>query len=224
METEFWKKRWRTNEVGWHASVTNRHLERFVSTLGPVGGNHTLVPLCGKSLDMDFLARQGRSVFGIDVSPVACRSFFEETGRRPTERQTESGKVLEGDGVTLLCQDLFAIQPGGLPEIGACYDRACLIALAPPQRRRYATWLRDVLSVGTPYLLITVEYPPNQKNGPPFTVPMEEVRELFEADFDIEVVHRADIVDEAPKYREWGVTSLIETVYTMRRCKRGNDE
>ena len=217
MDTEFWKKRWQTEQTGWHASKTNKHLKRFIAELGPNQGGATLVPLCGKSLDMDYLAGQGRKVFGVDVSPIACRAFFLESGRAHSEQEVGEALLFQSDDVTLLCQDLFSVTPDDVPSVEACYDRACLVALAPEQRPRYGAWLASVMPPGANYLLVSVEYPTTEKDGPPFSVPMNEVKDLFEKDFDIEVLYRADIVDDAPKYREWGVTSLIETVYSLRR-------
>ena len=39
-----------------------------------------LVPLCGKSLDMIWLAQQGHRVIGVELSDVAVESFFSENG------------------------------------------------------------------------------------------------------------------------------------------------
>ena len=36
------------------------------------------MPLCGKSLDMKWLAEQGHSVVGIDIVELAAQQFFTE--------------------------------------------------------------------------------------------------------------------------------------------------
>jgi len=217
MDTNFWKKRWKTNQVGWHATETNKHLECFVSTLGASAGGWTLVPLCGKSMDMDYLARQNRKVVGVELSSIACRAFFAETKRAYTERTTDKFTYFESEDVVLVCGDIFSVSSEDLPPIEACYDRACLVAFTMEQRHRYAKWLASTMPSGACSLVIGIEYPAEEKDGPPFTVPSDELHSLFDQTFAIEQLHREDIVDKAPKYREWGVTSLIETVYSMFR-------
>ena len=44
------------------------------------------VPLCGKSLDMVWLAQQGHRVIGAELSQRAIDDFFAERGLAPTTR------------------------------------------------------------------------------------------------------------------------------------------
>lgn len=59
------------------------------------------------------------------------------------------------------------------------YDRAALVALPGEMRARYAAHLTAV-SKAAPQFLITFAYDQSQMEGPPFSVPGEEVRRLYE--------------------------------------------
>ena len=66
-------------------------------------------------------------------------------------------------------------------------------------------------------LLITLEYPQHEKQGPPFSVPEAEVRELYGRDWDIDVLERRDILAQQPAFIEEGVTALETVVYRLMR-------
>ena len=77
MKPEFWLGRWQTGRTGFHQSEAEPLLlENF-----PKAGAHgkVFVPLCGKSLDMVWLARQGYEVVGVELSPLACEGFFGQS-------------------------------------------------------------------------------------------------------------------------------------------------
>ena len=99
----------------------------------------------------------------------------------------------------------------------AIYDRAALIALPPPMRERYARTVYDALPDGCRGLLITLEYPQHEMEGPPFSVEEREVRRLFGEHWDIDLLERRDILGSQPSFSEQGVTALHTAVYRMQR-------
>ena len=75
---EFWKNRWKNNQTGWHREEYNEMLVKHWPSLN-IGANcNVLVPLCGKSLDMRWLAEQGHSVLGLELVEEAVHAFFQE--------------------------------------------------------------------------------------------------------------------------------------------------
>ncbi|MYH89513.1 MAG: thiopurine S-methyltransferase, partial [Gammaproteobacteria bacterium] len=80
MEPEFWHQRWSENRLGFHQQKINSRLRKFWPGLGIPRGTGVFVPLCGKSLDMLWLAEQGYRVLGIELSRAACEAFFVENG------------------------------------------------------------------------------------------------------------------------------------------------
>ena len=184
----------------------------------PPNGGRVLVPLCGKSLDLMWLAGRGHEVTGVELSELACEQFFSEQGLVPETSSSGAFKAYEAGGVRLLCGDVFQLTPEDIGEVSAWYDRAALIALSPEQRPAYERVMAQVLPSGARGLLIGLAYPPHEKAGPPFPVPESEVTDTWGADFELEVLERADVVDDEPRFRQaWGLTELIQTLYVLRR-------
>ena len=56
MELTFWHERWQKKETGFHQPAVNELLQLYWPRLGVEAGAKVFVPLCGKSLDMVWLA------------------------------------------------------------------------------------------------------------------------------------------------------------------------
>jgi thiopurine S-methyltransferase len=66
-------------------------------------------------------------------------------------------------------------------------------------------------------LLVTLEYPQHEKNGPPFSVPEDEVEALYGRDWTIDVLERRDILAAQPGFVAEGVTALATVAYRLQR-------
>ena len=119
--------------------------------------------------------------------------------------------------IDLVLGDVFALPAATLASMRGVYDRAALIALPPDMRRRYVGEVYGRLPRDCRGLLITLEYPQAEKDGPPFSVPEDEVRDLFAADWDVELLERRDILAGEPGFRAEGVTALSTAVYRLLR-------
>ena len=82
-----WLKCWRDQRTGFNQKTVNQLLTRFWPSLDLVQGSRVFVPLCGKSLDMIWLAKQGHEVIGVELSPIAVWAFFRENHLKPARRQ-----------------------------------------------------------------------------------------------------------------------------------------
>ncbi|HIY70674.1 MAG TPA: thiopurine S-methyltransferase [Candidatus Luteimonas excrementigallinarum] len=217
MEPDFWHERWQDGRIGFHQAQPLPLLCKHWPALSLAAGSRVFVPLCGKSVDMAWLAGQGHRVLGVELSGLAVQQFFDERGLSPSKRDTRLGTHYSAGPYELICGDAFALDEATLADCAAVYDRAALIALPPPLRERYAatTWQR--LPAGCEGLLITLEYPQAQKAGPPFSVEEAEVRGLLEPGWAVSVRERRDILADEPRFAEAGVTSLHTTVYTLSR-------
>ncbi|MGF6094326.1 thiopurine S-methyltransferase [Pseudomonas sp. 18175] len=213
MEPKFWQERWARNQIGFHLPEVNPYLQRHWPPL-PEGAK-VLVPLCGKSLDLMWLASQGLQVLGVELSEQAIEAFFGEQNLTP--RVTERGvfKVYQAGLIEIWCGDFFALDADALTDCVALYDRAALIALPPLMRTRYTEQLNRLLQPGCQGLLITLDYDQTQKAGPPFAVPDEEVRVLLGELWALEVLEEQDILGESWKFVQDGVTRLGERVYQL---------
>ena len=73
-----WRQRWQEGRIGFHLEETHPALLKYWPTLGVPSGAKVLVPLCGKSLDMRWLADQGHPVLGIELAPEAIEQFLAQ--------------------------------------------------------------------------------------------------------------------------------------------------
>lgn len=213
MDKDFWHERWRTGQIGFHSQQPHWALEHHWRDLDLSIDERVLVPLCGKSLDMRWLRQCGHPVDGVELDRIAVRAFFDEwrSSGALESAPEENGALTEADGVRLWTLDFFEFRPEA--PLRAFYDRAAMIALPEPLRRAYCTQLRSCLDAGAAGLLVTLEYPQYQKDGPPFSVGPEEVNAI--SGFKIQVLARRDVLAESPKFRERRVTSLHEAVYKL---------
>lgn len=222
MDREFWLERWRTGATGWHQSETHPFLVRHGAWLlgadvPPRCPPRVFVPLCGASLDMLWLRRQGASVVGIDLAASAFRRFYDDAALEPAVDRTCLFERWSANGIELLAGDFFDADETVLGPFDAVYDRAALFALPPQQRERYARKMADLCRPGTRVLQVTFEYDQREMTGPPFAVWPDELGRLYGDAFDLQCVERLDVLAENPGMRGRGVTALYECAWTMTR-------
>jgi thiopurine S-methyltransferase len=216
-DAENWLARWREGRTNFHQESPSPMLVEFWDAIDAPKGARVFVPLAGKTVDMPWLAERGHRVFGVELVALAVEQFFVEQGLAREVTQTPIGALSTSGPIELLCADVFALQASDLAECDAVSDRAALIALPPPLRERYVREVYTKLPSGCRGLLVTLEFPQEQKPGPPFSVPESEVRALFERDWTIEVLARRDMLAKNPSFVDAGVTSLDVVVYRLQR-------
>ena len=175
MDPKFWHERWSRGEIGFHQHDFNAYMQDFTERLELRPGAHLFVPLCGKSLDMLWLLRQGYRVTGVEISLQAVEDFFSENGLTARVSSIPGGQLFQADGLNLYCADFFTTGFNGMASIDAVYDRAALVALPPDMRKAYAPRLVGLLEPGVRILLVTLEYPEDEMRGPPFAVTLDQV-------------------------------------------------
>ncbi len=218
MDPDFWLRRWQEGQIGFHQNDYNPYLLRHWSRLGARPGEGVLVPLAGKSRDMLWLRDQGLRVLGVELSPLAVRQFFEENQIPCHCEERDAFLCRSGAGIDLWCGDFFQLQPEHTEGIRLAYDRAALVALPPPLRRRYAAHLGRLLAApDAACLLVTMEYDQTEMDGPPFSVPESEVRALYAPDFEVTPLERFDVLADNPHFQDRGLSRLHEAVYLLRR-------
>ncbi|MDO1527291.1 thiopurine S-methyltransferase [Fulvimonas sp. R45] len=217
MQAEFWLQRWREGRIGFHNDRPMPLLLERWPALALPRGSRVLVPLCGKTLDMPWLAAQGHRVLGVELSPLAVAQFFAEHGLVPERHVSPMGVHHVAGPIEIIQGDVFALDDATLAGCDAVYDRAAAIALPASMRERYAREVYGRLPAGCRGLLITLEYPPPEMDGPPFPVDAGDVDTLFGADWTIDLLERRDILAVQPKFQEAGVSSLHTGVYRLQR-------
>jgi thiopurine S-methyltransferase len=178
MHPQFWHTRWADNRTGFHEAAANALLVAHFAALALPAGARVFVPLCGKTLDIDWLLAQGHRVAGVELSAVAVEQLFGRMGVEPVVEDMGAMQRHSADGLQVFVGDVFDLTAAMLGPVDAVYDRAALVALPPQMRMRYAQHMRAI-SGDVPMLLITLEYEQSLVDGPPFSVPAAEVRERY---------------------------------------------
>ena len=217
MDPEFWHDRWRENRIGFHQQEFNTHLTQYWRKLGLSPGQGVFVPLCGKSHDLTWLDQQGHPVLGVEISEVAVKAYFEENGLQAQQQHKDHCSLWYKDALKIICGDFFDLKPADLQDVKGVYDRASLIALPIEYRQRYVQHLVTLLEKEVNILLVTLEYPQAEMQGPPFSVTESEIEMLYHQYFNIEKVYDQDILnmDENARFKSQGLTQMSEKVYLL---------
>ncbi|MFT2188798.1 thiopurine S-methyltransferase [Pseudomonas putida] len=216
MEPAFWQQRWADNQIGFHQAQVNPYLQTYWPQLQLAPGSRVLVPLCGKSLDLAWLAGQGHCVLGVELSRRAVEDFFREHGLEAEVRQQGAFEVWRSGDVQLWCGDFFALRAEDVADCVGLYDRAAVIALPVQMRARYMQLLSGVLPKSCRGLVVTLDYDQSLLAGPPFSVRDEELRQGF-AGWQVEQLEAVEVIEESPKFVQAGASSLLERVYRLSR-------
>jgi thiopurine S-methyltransferase len=214
MDNNYWQQKWQDNDIGFNQSKPNPLMKRYFDSLHLKQDSLIFVPLCGKSIDMLWLAEQGYRVIGVELSTIACAAFFEEHHISVTVTQSEYFTHYHSDKITLLSGDFFNLNPMILGDIDAVFDRAALVALPQSLRWRYVSFLNTLLQSKTSILLVSFTYDQSVMQGPPFSVDQNEVTALYSADYTIQL-----LFDEPVQIRSHlqvkGLTSASEQAYCL---------
>lgn len=178
MDPKFWHDRWSANQIGFHQKTVNALLTAHLSKLSLAPGSRVFVPLCGKSRDIGWLLSQGHAVAGAELSGLAIEQLFADLDIAPTRTQMGQLEHFSAPGLDIFVGDIFDLATVQLGPVDAIFDRAALVALPAPMRARYARHLTE-LTQTAPQLLITFDYDQAAMDGPPFSVPAQEVAQLY---------------------------------------------
>ena len=215
MDPTFWRERWQSKDIGFHQPDIHALLQMNWPRLGTAAGSKVFVPLCGKSLDMAWLAEQGHRVVGVELSAIAVDEFFAERGLTPTVRTAGSFCVKSAGPYELWCGDIFELPPEAVADIAGVYDRAALVAFPVDLQARYVAKLRKLVPAAAPILLVTLDYDAERMTGPPFSVPRVQVDRLFAGSHAIAELECRDALDLNPRFRQRGLTALRECAYLL---------
>lgn len=228
-----WKKRWDDNFIGWHKVEPHRNLLKHGNQIIPsfidnekscqsqttettktTQDFRVFLPLCGKSVDMAFLALQPSvtQVVGIDGIRKALVAFADENPSLEiqTNNAVDENDVVErmtGKGIDLLRGDFFDLNDGVTNgKFDMILDRASIVAIQPNLREKYVDVLGKLIRPGGKILLMTVDRRSGKeearKAGPPFSVDEEEVRRLYE---NLDWVENVKLVDEYDEFQDPGM-------------------
>jgi thiopurine S-methyltransferase len=211
MEGEFWLDKWQRNEIGFHQPQGHLWLRQYWPSA--LSGARVLVPLCGKSVDLLWLAEQGCDVTGVELSQAAVTAFFAENN---LDYQLDAEGAFscyraKNMALAIYCGDFFNYTS---EPFDALFDRAALVAMPKTMRPDYVAHCQQLLSKDAYQLLISFVYDQDKMTGPPFSVPDAEMRQYWgEA---LRLLDEKQVISESPRFRDSGLDSLLEKVWEIR--------
>ena len=210
-----WLERWRKGTTGWHRSDINPQLIENINQLAEARTQKIFVPLCGASLDMKYLIDQGFHVVGVELSSLAIDRFFNENKIDYKISKVEDFDLYQGKNIDIYCGDFFKLKKNYLNGAICVYDRAALIALNPDLQKKYVVHLKEILPNSSKILLLTMFYPHNEMEGPPFSVGDDNVEELFSDSKEIKKISSVNDKESSLKPDDLNLTYLFKNVYLI---------
>lgn len=210
MEHDFWRERWQNNQIGFHEKDGNKLLLRHFDVIELPLGSRYFLPLCGKTGDIAQLLIKGYRVVGVELVENAIIQLFDELGVEPNVSDTGAFRHYSAPDIDILVGDVFELTAALLGAVDAVYDRAALVAFPPDMRRFYAAHLAKITHYAQ-QMLITFEYDQSDMDGPPFNVHEDEVRTLYGAGYEIQLVRRK-VIPQGLK----GLVAANETVWLLK--------
>lgn len=217
MEPSFWHDKWHQQQIGFHQQDINPFLVKYWQKLALPADAKVFVPLCGKSLDMCFLAEQGHQVIGCELNELAVQQFFSDNQLEVTKTAVGEHQHYQTEQISLYQGDIFTLPNALTQDVTAFYDRAALIAWPESMRAQYAKQLASLLPRGSLGLLVTLDYPQETLSGPPFAVSPTWVETYLSGDFEIQGVDCQDVLADNPRFIKKEVPWLNEAAYLLKR-------
>ena len=208
-----WQLRWKEGRIGFHLPYVNPYLKKYSTKFLQKSPKSVFVPLCGKTLDMIWLAKRIKKVVGIELVSHAIEEFYNENNLSHSIFPFGKLKLFKNDSIDIFHGDFFKLTKEQTGLFQAIYDRASLIALGHKERQRYVEHLMSFLASNGTLLLITLEYNQDQMSGPPFSIPKKELETLFARYGKLELLETRDILDE--RLRNKGLEKIIEQAYLL---------
>jgi thiopurine S-methyltransferase len=209
-----WLTSWESGHIPFHLKTVNSMLEKYWPKLAISPSSNIFVPLCGKSLDLLWLANQGYKVIGVELSEIACKSFFIENELAYKTKTQDEFICYYNDQIEIYCGDFFALTPEMLPSIHAVYDRAALVALPKKLRQPYADHLIKLTATQSKILLIALDSK-DEVVAPPYPLTHQQIKTLFEKKFLVEEWLHYPIVDIPDELQKKGYSEIYHTVYGL---------
>ncbi|KAM8966240.1 thiopurine S-methyltransferase-like [Pelodytes ibericus] len=214
-----WMARWEKRIIGFHEANVHVLLAEFVDDM--VNNRkqiRILFPLCGKAVDMKWLADMGHTIVGIDVSEIAIKEFFAENNIPYVEEDVpgiSGAKVFKSTSgnISLYCCSIFNINDSIVGKFDGIWDRGAMVAINPCDRQRYVSLIISLMAKDCHYLLVTVEFEPKLHAGSPFYVPDEDLETMLGSLCSYKCLKTIDALSD--NQRQWGLVFYQEKIFLV---------
>ncbi|XP_043921204.1 thiopurine S-methyltransferase isoform X2 [Protopterus annectens] len=219
IKVDEWLNRWENKQTPFHMNEAHKMLKKYVDVMLN-GKDHLriLFPLCGKAVDMKWLADLGHKIVGIEVSEKAILEFFTEQSVSYSKEAVSDvpGATLfkSSDGkISIYCCSIYDVSSSFIGKFDGIWDRGSLVAISPCDRQRYSELMLSLMEDDCCYLLEAFDYDPRLHKGPPFFVPFSAIEELYGSTCNIKFLEAADMLTD--RQREWGLDYFIQNIYMI---------
>ncbi len=217
MELSYWQSRWRKGNIGFHMDEGYPGLKKHWEKLSIGSSCKVLVPLCGKSMDLIWLAQRTELVTGVEVADEAVESFFSENNLSPTVSNKGLFEIWRANNIEIWKGDFLKFPEHNTVTFDLIYDKAALVALPQDFRKKYVQKIIRLTGKGAIYLLHHFIYPENEMTGPPFSVTPNEIDTLFQ-NYDQTILEDNELeIHKFEKFRQRGLkTGLRERLLLLK--------
>ncbi len=169
-----WQRAWQEGATPWDAGRSPPALRSLLEQ-DAIPSGRIFVPGCGTGYDLATLAREDRVVVGLDLSELARDAFESAHADLPGEVVYEVG-------------DFFDFAPSA--PFDFVWDYTFFCALDPADRGPWGTKMTELVArEGTlATLLFPYEKPVSSREGPPWPINEELVREAVDPAFELREV------------------------------------
>lgn len=217
---QVWQDRWKNDRIGFHKTELNANLVKHVDAL--LGGRQACTiffPLCGKAVDMKWLADMGHTVVGVELCEKPLMDFYNEQkveyNRLPVEGMEDADLFKSKDGkLQLYRADLFKLSSEIIGQFDCIYDRGALVALAKADRQRYVDLMISLMKPECNYMICIVDYDSSKMTGPPFDVPHSVLKDLYGSRCNLTILEK-DVDGLSERHRARGIDWLLMSWYLM---------
>ncbi|XP_048256006.1 probable thiopurine S-methyltransferase isoform X2 [Haliotis rufescens] len=194
------EKYWKTGQIGFHKDYVHPLLLKYADKLtNGKPAQKILVPLCGKTLDLKWIADQGHTVIGVEAVEQAVVEFFTEQNieySKETLTDIPGDLYKSSDGrISLYKCDVFDFNRSFKDKVDAVWDRGALVAINREDRERYADLIKSVSAPASRIFVVTLNYDPTLYGGPPHFVEDELIPKLYGSQFNVEILSVLQVVN-----------------------------
>ncbi|MBC8258720.1 MAG: thiopurine S-methyltransferase [SAR324 cluster bacterium] len=210
-----WEARWQEGRIGFHLPAVNTYLLRYSAELLQQDTERVFVPLCGKTLDLNWLAARTQKVVGVELVEKAVADFYQENELSYTIQQSGNLRLFCNTEIDLYQGDFFELFSEQTDTFKAIYDRGSIVAIEQSERQKYVEHLMSFLEPGGRLLLVSLEYKQEQMSGPPYSVSREEIEMLCSPFGSLQLLESCDILDE--RLLKKGLDGILECVFLLQK-------
>lgn len=173
MDLDFWSKVWEEGVIRFHQMSYNPVMMSYFQDK-VLQDKHILVPLAGKTKDINYFLEKGAKVSAVEFCEKAIREYFLENKLDFTE---ENG-VYKAGSLTFYKRDFFEFHSQEVFDY--VYDRASVVVFNEEKRKDYYDHLCLFIKEGTELLIFTIDHTGPADYGPPHKISEGELSFEFQ--------------------------------------------